>query len=442
MGKSLKQLCVKTALAILRGLEYIAKPFFIVGDAVIIKPVASVGKFIYRAIVISAYRWIIKCADMLEQSFLPVRNKYVYPFISKYFTHIIIIVLAGAVTYTNVYAQETRSQEFGQKSLLFALVRGTDEETELFEETAIEPISATYTDALSTTVSKQLAAIPDADVDIVEEQITTTQGGTALLKPEVSSISASQTARSKAVEYTVKDGDSLGAIAQQFNLTPNTILWANDLASRNMIRAGQVLKIPPVDGIAITVKKGDTLKSIASKYKGDVSKIIAFNRLADENDIAVGQQLMIPEGQQYYAPAPVVPRATTTRLTNAPDTAPTGKMLWPTTARRISQYFNWRHTGLDIDGDFGDPVWAADDGIVTTALCQKKGYGCHVIIDHGGGLATLYGHFRKILVEKGQSVKRGQLIGEEGSTGWSTGAHVHFEVRIGGKKYNPLSYIR
>jgi murein DD-endopeptidase MepM/ murein hydrolase activator NlpD len=120
-------------------------------------------------------------------------------------------------------------------------------------------------------------------------------------------------------------------------------------------------------------------------------------------------------------------------------------MIWPTTATRISSYFGSRssgsHTGLDIDGEYGDPVWAAKSGTVISAG-YNKGYGNEVIISHGNGVKTRYAHMQSILVSKGDEVTIGQQIGTEGSTGNSTGSHLHFEVIINGTAVNPLPYIK
>ncbi len=243
----------------------------------------------------------------------------------------------------------------------------------------------------------------------------------------------------------MQQGDTISTVARKFGVSQDTILWENNLTITNYIRPGQILKILPTSGIAYKIAKGDNLSKIVQKYNSDKNKIIEFNRLADESDLQVGQIIIIPEGKPYYPPVAAKPKlASLTKIFQPSHVeVPAGdKMAWPTTARRISQYFNWRHIGLDIDGDFGDPVWAADDGVVIKSVCLKTGYGCHVIIDHGNGKSTLYGHFQKLYVAEGQKVARGDVLGEMGSTGMSTGSHLHFEVRFGGKRYNPLSYIR
>jgi len=376
------------------------------------------------------------------------KNQLIYLFINRYITHIIIVILTFAVCFANVFTSQTKAEGFGEKSILFALATGSDLESQYIEET----ISSNQPEITSYFKSQEMAATAPTSISPEEELLSQEEmdmlisgEGSAVIKPEFSSIEASKIQRDKPIEYVVKEGDSLGLIAANFGISVDTILWENDLTSHSLIRPGQKLVILPTSGIEHKVVKGETLSKIAQKYKATEEKIIEFNKLANESDIAVGQILIIPEGQPYYAPVPVKPRlaAISQILNPAHVEVPAGeRMAWPTTARRISQYFSWRHIGLDIDGEFGDPVWAADDGIVIKAMCMKTGYGCHVILDHGGGKTTLYGHFQKIYVHEGQKVVRGDVLGEEGSTGRSTGSHLHFEVRFGGKRYNPLSYIR
>lgn len=116
-------------------------------------------------------------------------------------------------------------------------------------------------------------------------------------------------------------------------------------------------------------------------------------------------------------------------------------MNWPAGVRKITQYFSWRHTGLDIAGPLGTPIYAADSGTVEIEG-WGSGYGNQIVINHGGGKKTRYAHLSKFYVEKGEAVTKGQAIAAMGSTGWSTGSHLHFEVIINGTKYNPLNYIK
>ena len=125
----------------------------------------------------------------------------------------------------------------------------------------------------------------------------------------------------------------------------------------------------------------------------------------------------------------------------APQKTVANKMAWPTVGNRITQYYSWRHKGLDIANKTGTPLFAADTGTIEF-VAWSNGYGYNIIINHGGGKKTRYAHMSKFYVSKGDSVTKGEAIGEMGSTGWSTGPHIHFEVIINGVKYNPLNYIR
>jgi len=116
--------------------------------------------------------------------------------------------------------------------------------------------------------------------------------------------------------------------------------------------------------------------------------------------------------------------------------------MWPTPSHRINQYFRYGHTGLDIDGDFSSPIYASAAGVVSKVAYLNYGYGYHIIITHADGSQTLYGHASKIFVTQGQRVNQGQTIAMVGTTGRSTGTHLHFEIIIDGRKLNPLSYIR
>jgi len=359
-----------------------------------------------------------------------------------------MVILTVIVSFTNFLTPQTKAENFGEKSLLYTLATGENLEEEYIQEevgTASPKISANYLEGQNSGVTGS-ADISFEGLQIDQEpQIPMTSDNSALVKPEIPSIEVAQKYRDKPIEYTVQPGDSISSIAQNFGISSETIMWENNLTKFSYIRPGQKLVILPTSGVSYKVASGDTLDKIAKKYNVDKQKILEFNRLADQSEINTGMILIIPEGHPYQPPVKTQPQLASIKqiFENKIIKVPLGdKMAWPTTARRISQYFSWRHIGLDIDGDFGDPVWAADDGVVIKSICLKTGYGCHVIIDHGNGKTTLYGHFQKLYVKEGQKVVRGEVLGEEGSTGHSTGSHLHFEVRFGGKRYNPLSYIK
>ncbi len=240
-------------------------------------------------------------------------------------------------------------------------------------------------------------------------------------------------------EYTVQPGDALSFIASDFGITPESVLWANKLSSPDSIKPGQVLRIPPVSGVIHKVQKGDTLSSIASKYNADSSKVLAFNDLQENEALALGAELVIPDGiVSIVRPAIVVPKNTVPaayrssitnvakRFANLPDLGDYFKI--PTTG------FDWGivhgRNGVDVANPCGTPVHAAANGNVTTALGSgwNGGFGRYVKIVHSNGTETLYAHLSKLLVTPGTEVVKGQEIGLMGTTGHSTGCHLHFEV--------------
>lgn len=446
INNKIKSILIRILLSIIKGFKFIIKSFFNLLKPLAI-PLKWLALFFYKIIIINLYKFFYYLRKIKNIIFPSEKIKILYLFVNKYITHLIIIILVIIVCFTNFFTNQTRAESFGEKSILFALATGSDLESEYIEETLQDnqPKITSYLETQGTAVSGNTSALSEEELSQEEMNALISGEGSALLKPEFTTMEASKAQRDRPIDYIVKENDTLGTIAQNFSISVETILWENNLTMRSLIRPGQKLVILPTSGISYKVAKGDSLTKIAQRYKIDKQKIIEFNKLADESDIQVGLYLVIPEGQPYYAPQPVIPKlAALSKIINPTHVdVPAGeKMAWPTTAHRISQYFSWRHIGLDIDGDFGDPVWAADDGVVITSICMKTGYGCHVIIDHGGGKTTLYGHFQKIYVKQGQRVARGDVLGEEGSTGHSTGSHLHFEVRFGGKRYNPLSYIR
>lgn len=259
--------------------------------------------------------------------------------------------------------------------------------------------------------------------------------------------------RSVITNYTVQNGDTVSAIARRFNLSANTILWANNLTDYSLIQPGDNLIILPSSGILYTAKSGDTVAGLASQYGVDVNQIFKANDL--NAGLKIGQKIIIPGARPKNQSAPIITTRSTTNnnytglsairdLIKTPTAKVSGsKMIWPTTGHKITQYFSWRHTGVDIANKVGTPIYAADDGVVIIAQGgYNGGYGNTIVIDHGGGKKTRYGHASKLFVRVGDTVERGENIAAMGSTGRSTGSHLHFEILINGAKYNPLNYVR
>ncbi|MDO8487887.1 MAG: peptidoglycan DD-metalloendopeptidase family protein [bacterium] len=252
--------------------------------------------------------------------------------------------------------------------------------------------------------------------------------------------------RDKVVEYEVQPGDTVSVIAEKFGVDSDTIRWENNLASVNDIRPRQTLRILPVSGINHKVARGETIYSIAKKYNANPQAMVdfPFNNFADNETfaLAVGQTIIVPDGvkpnQIPWSPSLAVSR----RTPDAGAVSATGQFVWPA-GGLITQRYVWYHKGVDIANPSLPSVLAADAGrVVVAGWVDNSGYGNRIIIDHNNGYQTLYAHLSRIYVTVGQTVKRGDAIGQEGSTGRSTGPHLHFEIRRGGVAVNPLEYLR
>lgn len=261
-------------------------------------------------------------------------------------------------------------------------------------------------------------------------------------------------ARTEATTYTIETGDSVFGIAQYFDLTPETILWANKDTMNDdphMISVGNELRIPPTNGVYYQWKEGDTIESVASQFKVDVDAILDWtpNKIDRTNpEIEPETFVMVPGGQREFQQwvVPTIPRGpagVNSSIPGACDTSAggaygSGVFTWPTNNRFISGNDYWSgHLAIDIGAMTGDSVYAADSGVVVYAGGISGGYGNMIMIDHGNGYQTLYAHLSSINTRCGASVYQGNVIGYAGSTGNSTGPHLHFEVRYMGGFLNP-----
>lgn len=229
--------------------------------------------------------------------------------------------------------------------------------------------------------------------------------------------------------YVVREGDNLSQIASMFNVSVNTIVWANDINRGSNITPGQTLVILPISGVKYEVKKGDTVKSIAKKLNSDADEIIQFNDLPHSGQLAEGQTIIVPNGE--IAPMPSTKpglKSNPVRGANGPYYA--GYYIRPIAAGHKSQGLHG-YNGIDLADSCGAPVMASASGdvIISREGGWNGGYGNYVVIDHSNGTQTLYGHLLSNIVFAGWHVVQGQVIGYMGSTGKSTGCHVHFEIR-------------
>jgi murein DD-endopeptidase MepM/ murein hydrolase activator NlpD len=264
--------------------------------------------------------------------------------------------------------------------------------------------------------------------------------------------------RSEPVTYVVEPGDAVFSIAQKFNISPETLLWSNyDVLKDDphSISPGQELIIPPTNGILYEWKEGNTIEDIARDFKADTADILNWsgNKLDVTNpQINVGDLVMIPGGQrefqQWVVPTYAVGRSGTNAslpggcTVDGPGLYGGGFFIWPADNHYLSGNDFWSgHLAIDIAAGTGAPIYAADSGVVVFAGWDSNGYGNVVMIDHQNGYHTLYAHLSSINVSCGSNAAQGQVIGYAGSTGNSTGPHLHFEVRYLGGFLNPWTVL-
>jgi murein DD-endopeptidase MepM/ murein hydrolase activator NlpD len=274
--------------------------------------------------------------------------------------------------------------------------------------------------------------------------------------------------RFEIIQYTVVKGDTLFSIAEQFGLDPKTLLWGNQqtLPEPHWLTPGQVLNILPQDGALYEWHQGDGLNGVAKFYQVDPDVIVEWpgNNLSKETvgdysnpNIEPGTMLFIPGGIGTFNTwsLPTVTRANPAAAKTVGAGAcglvydgvvGQGIFLWPAATHYISGYTfdpGINHFGIDIGGSVGVAIYASDDGVVVYSGWNDYGYGNLIIIDHGNGWQTYYAHLSTIYASCGQSVYRGDTIGLMGSTGRSTGPHLHFEMRHESfGRVNPLNFLQ
>ncbi len=243
--------------------------------------------------------------------------------------------------------------------------------------------------------------------------------------------------------YTVRSGDTLSSIAKMFGVSTNTIIWANDI-SGSTVAVGTELVILPVSGVKHTVKSGDTVASIAKVYKADIADILSYNGLPADAKLTPGQVVIVPSGELGGGASTPVRSTGTAPYRRAGDTTAFEPLLvnvsrYPSYpgyyARPVAGGVKTQdlhgYNAVDIGAPTGTSIMAAAAGtvIISKVGGYNGGYGTYVVISHGNGTQTLYAHMSKNYMKVGQNVAQGQIIGAVGSTGWSTGSHLHFEVR-------------
>ncbi len=453
-----KQILINTLIPLLKILLFIKKvitTFFLLLVFRPLKWLASI--FFYRPMIKLYGLYLLNLKRFRE---IGLRHNPKIFLLKRFSVPIVISLIFLAVTINSLIA----APNFGElsnkmhKSVAASLVKnefdtGAPEEL-ITEEMNLEALCTStptnYQSNHDVIKSQPKITTNTIPTDNEQEQFCLVRNGDSLIRTDILTTGSGAVIapeRRSIVEYTVKAGDTISTIARQFGVSVNTILWANNLSATSTIRQGDKLSIPPVTGVIHKVAKGETIKAISIKYGVSADTIIATNGLSDSGLLSVGQSLIIPGGQKTTS------RTSSTNtsyravdivkdLVKPESAKPQGnKMQWPTVGYRITQYYSWRHTGLDIANKTGTPLYAADAGVVEFSG-WSNGYGNNIVINHGGGKKTRYAHASKLYVKKGDEVSKGEAIAAMGSTGRSTGPHIHFEVIVNGQRLNPLNYIK
>lgn len=356
----------------------------------------------------------------------------------------ILVVASNFIIRTN----STKAQNVNQ-SLFFVHLKNHPELNEKLADT-YGSVNLTLNSNRGIFTRQVLAASTKSRGDGAQSQSTPlpTLSGSVLLKPNPASSEALLSNRDTEI-YKVRGGDTVGRIAAAFGVSVDTILWENNLTSDGLIQPGQELRVLPASGITHTVEKGENLISIAKKYGlEDIETILEVNNIELENYIFEGDQLFIPNGVKKAPPSRsrLQYLAGLRREDYEQIQVPTSyqgsssNLIWPQPGgNKISQYYWLRHPAIDIPCNYCSII-ASADGIVELSGWQR-GYGYTIVLNHGNGIKTRYGHGSKLLVSAGQKVSQGQNIMVSGSTGRSSGPHLHFEVIRNGQFLNPLSIV-
>ncbi len=406
-------------------------------------PFRLLANFVFAILLVNMYKAYLIAKKHCARIWRPAKNRLLFPLSTRYVLHGILIVTTVFVATNSLRAREIRQSELSKPSVLATLLRAQDD-TEIVETS----------EGIITRVPHRrygIGGVSPLDIGgpIEDADIAAVQDASSLVKPDLTGTDIGDRPREDVIFHTVEPGETVSTIAELYTISTSTILWENRLGERDFIKPGQKLTVLPTTGVSHRVNSGDTVAAIAKKYKAAEEDILAFNKLASADTIREGQVLIVPNGE---APPPPPAPTPTTRLAVATGVVNSGPapantivagsgLLWPTPGRKINQYFNGWHGGIDIDGEYSSPIYASQSGRVQSSG-WNGGYGLRVVIDHGNGTQTLYGHASKLFVKVGQYVERGQTVAMQGSTGRSTGVHLHFEIYIGGRRVNPLSYVR
>jgi murein DD-endopeptidase MepM/ murein hydrolase activator NlpD len=334
----------------------------------------------------------------------------IYPHVTLVFLLLLTVSLAGLRVPT--IREKT---PLSSLQLVSWLPSASSEEPAPAEEAASAPLPVS-------------AAVPVNDGYIIREALPHTE--------------IPQRGREEVNVHVVQGGDTIFSIADAYGIRPETIMWSNQTVENNpdLLMVGQELIIIPVDGVYHQAGESDTISGIASTYKVEPETIIDYppNHFDPDNPtLTPGEWVIVPGGTK-----PFIPRKIKAYEGPIPEDAAagTGSFGWPASGQLTQAYWGG-HRAVDIGGWKGAPVIAADSGFVSSAGWDDTGYGRVVVIDHQNGYQTLYAHLQVYYVEAGDSVAKGEQIATMGSTGNSTGPHLHFEIIQNGVRRNPLGFL-
>lgn len=432
-------------------LKRLVTAFFV---SVIFKIGQTCLRFIFYRIIVKIYQFYLQ---LVKKIGLKASQNNTHSFwANQKVTHFIIVILTILFVSLNLTdkAQAVLSEKLIGNTFLSEIVSNEfSDNDQLIEEyfdelEQVTPEQQVYLENLSILKNQPSAKMVSADeLEAIADQENLVQNNNILIKPDLVATKKVKQSRDSIIYYAVETGDTISTIAAKFDISVNTILWENNLSAYSLIRPSDKLAILQVSGITYKVKSGDTIDNIAKNFNVESSAILEINKLANNNRLRIGDQLIIPGGKKNsYAKQPVVHYNGLTAITDllkpkAIKPLKGNKMSWPTVGYRITQYYSWGHHAIDIANKVGTPIYAADAGTIEI-LGWQRGYGNTIVINHGGGKKTRYGHMSKFYAKKGQFVDKGEAIAAMGSTGRSTGPHLHFEIIIDNVKYNPLNYIK
>lgn len=455
MSIRLRQLALAAVIAALRLTKTIVAGLWWL-LLICLNPLFIATKWVLRPMTVWLYSQYLKASARLKRSAF-MQNKVLFVFGNRYFIHVLVVILTFFVASTNILQASTvqGTDVFAQDSALYAIVSPETEIAEDIIETGLikkDESSGSYIETGGVMVATVTNLDPSAEpIRSVGEQLALAQKESALISSSVLQTSVGN--RSGLTEYTVRDGDTVGTIAERFGLTVSTVLWANNLTSSSYIRPGDKLKILPSTGVLHTVVSGDTLEKIVEKYHGNLEETMRVNDIGNDHLVAVGAQLVVVDGTPPPPPTPTVTSyyasysnstTATYQASNLPNYVTAGEFNYPVGCRgAMTTYWGHAGRGRDLPCPSGTPIYASTEGTVKiNSTGYGGGYGNSIDIYGPNGIMTRYAHMSAFAVNGGQYVSRGQVIGYVGSTGRSSGAHLHFEIHINGVAYDPINYLR